>query len=157
MKKLRVYEDGSIETKNKGRWFGNELKSGYILCFNPHNKKMEYVHRLVALRYCINPKPEEYHEVNHIDGNKTNNHYTNIEWCSRAQNIQHAYDTGLKAIVPTTKGEKVWSAKLKEEQVLEIRRLAEETTITRIQLSEKYNVTQHCISRIVNRKSWKHI
>lgn len=50
-------------------------------------------HRLVAMAYC-----EGYAKdltVNHIDGNKTNNHYTNLEWVSRKQNLEHASRTGL--------------------------------------------------------------
>ena len=59
-------------------------------CNKSHGK---YVHRLVAQAYV--PNPNNYTEVNHIDGNKQNNHYSNLEWCSRKQNMQHAWDTGL--------------------------------------------------------------
>jgi hypothetical protein len=53
----------------------------------------KYVHRLVAEAYLDNPN--EYEEVNHINGDKTNNSVENLEWCSRQQNITHAWDTGL--------------------------------------------------------------
>lgn len=52
------------------------------------------VHRLVAMAF-IGPPPFVKAEVNHKDGNKSNNHYSNLEWCSRAENVQHAVDTGL--------------------------------------------------------------
>ena len=45
--------------------------------------------------YVENPNPKEYDIVNHIDGNKMNNHYTNLEWCNISMNTQHAYDNGL--------------------------------------------------------------
>ena len=60
-------------------------------------KKRRYlrVHRLVAKYYVENPNPLEYDIVNHKDGNKLNNHYTNLEWCDISINTQHAYDSGL--------------------------------------------------------------
>ena len=53
------------------------------------------VSRLVAMYYVENPNPEEYDIVNHIDGDKMNNHYTNLEWCNISMNTQHAYDNNL--------------------------------------------------------------
>lgn len=55
-------------------------------------KKM-YIHRLVALAYL--PNPNNYPVINHIDGNPANNKVGNLEWCTYAQNSQHAYDTGI--------------------------------------------------------------
>jgi hypothetical protein len=51
------------------------------------------VHRLVAEWYV--PNPQKLPFVNHIDGNKQNNHYTNLEWCTQRQNVHHALRTGL--------------------------------------------------------------
>ena len=55
--------------------------------------KVFSVHRLVAQAFIKNPN--DYKEVNHIDGNKTNNHFNNLEWCTRSQNEKHAYSNGL--------------------------------------------------------------
>ena len=57
-----------------------------------------FEHRAVAECFILNPlnKPQ----VNHRDGNKLNNHYSNLEWVTQSENIQHMYDTGLKTYRP---------------------------------------------------------
>lgn len=57
------------------------------------NKKLYYVHRLVAEAYI--PNPENYETINHINGIKDDNRVENLEWCSKRQNAQHARLNGL--------------------------------------------------------------
>jgi len=54
------------------------------------------VHREVATAYIREPQEDE--QVNHIDGNKANNHVDNLEWCSPKENIKHSLESGLKPI-----------------------------------------------------------
>ena len=54
------------------------------------------VHRLIAEIFVYNPDPSNKNVVNHIDGNKKNNHASNLEWVSYSENNLHAYKTGLK-------------------------------------------------------------
>lgn len=52
------------------------------------------IHNLVANAFI--PNPLNKRTINHIDGNKSNNHISNLEWNTYSENNQHAYDTGLK-------------------------------------------------------------
>jgi hypothetical protein len=70
--------------------------NGYLVaCLWKNNKQKKFVlHKLVAQAFLENPN--NYKEVNHIDGNKNNNRVENLEWCDRSINLTHAYKTGLK-------------------------------------------------------------
>ena len=52
-------------------------------------------YRLVAMVWVPNPKPGLYDQVNHLDGNRTNDVASNLEWCDNSRNVQHAWDMGL--------------------------------------------------------------
>lgn len=54
------------------------------------NQRRTLVHRLVAETY-LKPRRGRAKLVNHIDGDKLNNHYTNLEWCTQKQNMKHYY------------------------------------------------------------------
>lgn len=110
-KKIRGYEeyyhisdDGLVRSvKTRPGTHGGLLKQtnlkGYRrvdVCIG-QRKSTKLVHRLVAEHFIPNPNNLPY--VNHIDGNKANNHMINLEWCSHQENMNHAWRTGLMAKV----------------------------------------------------------
>lgn len=127
---------------------------GYVSFGLTKNKKRHYfyAHRLVAEHF-ISKQPG-FDEVNHLDGDKTNNHYTNLEWCTRSQNVQHSYDNGLKS---TPSGTKHNRSKLSEKDVLDIRYYFDSGILTIYDLSKKYEVCKTTIYSVVKRKTYKTI
>ncbi len=84
-----------------------EINSGYLaIKFTLNGVRTSHlVHRLVAKAFLDNP--ENKTEVNHIDGNKHNNHVSNLEWVSSSENKKHALATGLKIYNNPTVGKKL--------------------------------------------------
>ena len=129
--------------------------SGYVninlITGNDKDRIVKRVHRLVAELFIPNPDGKD--EVNHIDGNKQNNRADNLEWVTRNENEQHAYDTGLITIL---KGSERPLAKLTENDVIKIREEYAKGCL-QIELASKYGVARQTISSIVNRKAWTHV
>ena len=117
------------------------------------NKKSIKIHSLVITHFG-SPKPTPLHECNHIDGDKTNNWWNNLEWMTKLENIQHAIDMGLRNYA---KGENQGSAKLTESEVIEIRKLSKLKINTERKLSQLFKVSQPAIHNILINKTWNHI
>lgn len=112
---------------------------------------VKYVHRLVAEAF-IGPCPAGY-QVNHVDGDKGNNHAKNLEYVTPAENIAHAEHAGLR---PKKRGADHPNARLTENEVLAIRRRAAEGEQQRV-LANEYGVSESHLHRILKRAVWAHV
>ena len=84
-----VTDDGRIFSPH-----GREIKQrtnrkGYKMMTWENGRMRVLVHRIVAQCFVDNPMPLLYTQINHIDGDKTNNRADNLEWCDSWLNMQH--------------------------------------------------------------------
>ena len=97
-------QDPRIKVSNKGNVFSHKRGVRYPLKVRHNNygyqmvsvghASSQSVHRMVADKWIDNPN--QYKEVNHINGNKDDNRVENLEWTTRSENMRHAFRTGLK-------------------------------------------------------------
>jgi len=133
----------------KGKQLKGTVRYGYAFVYT--GKKQERIHRLVAEMFLLKDASRE--EVNHIDGNKLNNHVSNLEWCTHLENMQHAFSSKL---IKRESGEKSSRSILTQEQVNEIRKnyKPRDKKFGLRPLGSIYGVTSHCIWRIIANKNW---
>jgi hypothetical protein len=155
MKQIKDYTDYYIT--EDGRIFKNDKELRPSITNKGYKTYRSYIkgirkhisiHRAVAELYVenVNNKPQ----VNHIDGNKLNNHYTNLEWVTNQENRNHAITNGLHI-----KGEESPNSKFKEEDIKFMRENYGKFSYS--ELAKQFNTNSSRIWKIVNYKTWKHI
>jgi hypothetical protein len=108
-------------------------------------RKQRTVHRIVAETFLGKPPTEKF-EVNHIDGNRQNNHLDNLEWVTHAENIQKAVLNGQFGRY----------AKLDANKVREIRDLLSKG-MHELEVAKKFNVSRMTIRLIRLKKTWHYV
>jgi hypothetical protein len=113
-------------------------------------RKKYLVHRLVALAFI--PNPNNLPQVNHKDGNKRNNHASNLEWCDAFHNMRHCEALGLKKQL---RGSDVYNAKLTDNDVAWIKVWRREGFLMR-EIAHAFGVAESTISRVCSGIRWPH-
>ena len=106
-----------------------------------------FAHRLVAFAFLKEKSGKPM--INHIDGVKTNNHYSNLEWVDRSENQLHAFKNGLQKKVF---GENHKGSKLRYHEVKQIKLMASKHTQKNV--AKKFGISQSHVSSIVRGEYW---
>jgi hypothetical protein len=151
---VAVTEDGRVfrvARPRSGRACPYELKPhlgkrGYLTV--AIDKQTTPVHVLVAETFISNPQGKP--EIAHCDGNKLNNHVSNLRWATRKENNDDRFGHGtvLQADNHPTR-------KLSSLEVKTIRRLYAGGGWFHRELAEIYGVTRECVTQVCGRKRWK--
>ncbi len=108
------------------------------------------VHRLVMAAFV----GADSRDVNHKNGDKSDNRLANLEYATRSENIRHAFKTGLNK--PSC-GDKMPHAKLTAGDVRKIKLELRDSTLRLRDIAEKWGVCKTTIANIRDAKKWAHV
>ena len=148
--KYEVSTDGHIRnTKTKRVLHEFPGKDQYLR--TQFDGKSRSVHRTIAEAFI--PNPNSLPEVNHKDGNKANNSVENLEWCTRNENLRHAYAHGLR----TAKGINNARCKLSANDVAYIKKnyIRGDKQYGAKALAVKFGVAHQTICAVVSGQNWR--
>lgn len=111
------------------------------------NKRLK-IHRAVASAFNKNPNPKLLKIVNHLDWNKLNNLPHNLQWSTKKEDVNHAFDNGLIG-----RGEKSYEATITNKTALEIFK----DPLRNRDIQKKYGVSAGLITAIKTGKTWSSI
>jgi hypothetical protein len=149
-----VSNRGTIYSKKRGKFITPSVNSSNYKKVVLDNKNL-YVHRLVAAAFCENPNCES--EVNHKDGNKWNNNYTNLEWVSKSGNARHAIEMGLRTVSGYTRYKVSRSAhRFSDKEVDEIKSMYRDG-MSKQEIADKLGCYSSVICNLLNGKTYKEI
>lgn len=152
--KYEVSSEGGVRSVKTGRSRRLFRTSKGYLTVSLAKRKDHRVHRMVAIAF-IGPPPSGRHQVNHKNGDPSDNRVENLEWVTSQENIQHAIHV-LKRRRCGAYGSKNIRARLNEYQVRVIKRLLA-SRHTCAEIGVLFNVSLNTIGSIKYGKSWQQI
>jgi DNA-binding XRE family transcriptional regulator len=158
-----ILDATKYQISNKGRVKNNkeeiltpQLVTGYprVCLYEGTGKKTcKLIHVLVAEAFI--PNPQNKSQVNHINGIKTDNDVSNLEWVTPSENLIHAYANGLRE--DNRKGENNGFAKLTEIDVFQIKLMLAEGELTQKEIASMFGVSRSAIKDIKTGRTWNHV
>ena len=122
---------------------------GYKQCILGKYGGIHTVHKLVMIAF-VGPVPAG-HEINHINGIKTDNRLVNLEYCTKSHNNRHKVD-----VLGLTRGETHGNSKITDEIVREIRRLGT-TGLLHREIAARFDISRANVSLILRGEAWGHV
>jgi hypothetical protein len=95
---IKIYRDGRIIGK-RCKPIGHIQLNGYLYCWVRNNQgvwKEVLIHRLIALAFVTNPRPDIFKFIDHIDENKLNDCASNLRWCCKTINCLNTHPSKCK-------------------------------------------------------------
>lgn len=148
-----VTNDGKVLRKDGNGFLKPKLDRYGYLCYGLSLGKKKHMlhitaHKLVATVFL--ERPSEQHQVDHIDGNKLNNHVSNLEWVTLQENLKRRCALNL-----TARGERSCSD-YTDEQIHEVCKMLADGYRNN-DIAKACNVTREVVSQIRMKKTWIHI
>lgn len=155
--KYLLTEDGKIYSQASQKFLSTHLdKDGYekvrLVCDDDKRHTFS-VHRLMMENF--SPREDMINlQVNHKDGNKLNNHISNLEWCTCEENIHHAIKNNLRA---EQFGEHNPASKLTEKEVKEIIQLLLSKKYSGAEIDRMYGLCKDYSNSIKRKERWTYL
>lgn len=148
-----VFADGTIFGPSGTKIKYMTTTRGYLTCtLNGHDAR---VHRVIA--ECFIPNPYNKPQVNHINGDKSDNRACNLEWCTASENTRHAHANGLAhGTGKSRRGDKTSKAKLTWDIVRYIRDVycPGDPEFNQSALARRFGVGSNAVHNIIHNNTW---
>jgi predicted XRE-type DNA-binding protein len=116
------------------------------------SRRVYMTHRLVGEAFLDNPENKPY--INHKNSIRNDNRIENLEWCTAAENNQHAFDHGFGNV---KSGEGNHFSKIKAEEVKKIYTMSIKGDMMQKDIASMFSITRSHVSSIKLKKAWKEL
>lgn len=160
-----VNKCGDVKNLKTNKILKPSERNGYlrVALYKDGKRYHHSVHRLVGEAFI--PNLDNKPQINHIDCDKQNNNYKNLEWCNNSENQLHAWERGLqhrtvnheKQLAKLTEYNKETRRTLTDEQVRYIRKNYRRGVNSYQYFADKFDVSGKTIEMVVKKIRYKEV